>query len=174
MVLIMTFTAVTFTSCSNDDTGDGDPAQSGTPSGVMVAKVNGNNFQSLAVSSSATIANDGQNLVIIASSTTAQAFSFSVFGFDGTGTYPLGGGANIFNIASYSETDVDLNNPQNSTTEIWQAPYDDTVAGELVITEITDTKVKGTFSFSCKNVGGDQSIKNITNGSFNLSKQVTN
>lgn len=172
MVVIMTLTAVTFTSCSSDDGGGDDPGQTGTPSGVMVAKVDGNNFQSLELSSSATIANNGQNLVIIATSTNAKAFSFTVFGFDGTGTYPLGGGNNIFNSASYSETDVDLNNPQNSTTEIWQAPYDDTVAGELVITEITDTKVKGTFNFTCKNVGGDQSIKTITDGSFNLNKTV--
>lgn len=172
MVLIMTFTAVTFTSCSSDDGGNDPGDQQGAGSGVLVAKVNGNNFQSMAISSSATIANNGQNLVIIATSSSGKAFSFTIIGFDGTGTYPLGGGANIFNSASYSETDV--SNPQSPTTEIWQAPYDDTVAGELVVTAITENKVKGTFSFSCKNVGGDQSVKNITNGSFNLSKQVTN
>ena len=96
----------------------------------------------------------------------------TILGFDGEGTYPLGGGANIFNSASYSETDV--SNPQNPSSEIWQAPYDDTVAGEVVVTQVTDTKVKGNFNFSCKNVGGDQSVKVITDGSFNLDKQVVN
>jgi hypothetical protein len=67
-----------------------------------------------------------------------------------------------------------VSNPQAPSTEIWQAPFDDSVAGELVVTEVTETKVKGSFSFSCKNVGGDQSVKVITDGAFNLSKQVTN
>ena len=172
MVLIMTLAAVTFTSCSSDDGGGDDPGQSGTPSGVLVAKVDGNNYQSLEISSSATVANNGQNLIIIATNSSGKAFSMTILGFDGEGTYPLGGGANIFNSASYSETDV--SNPQNPSSEIWQAPYDDTVAGEVVVTQVTDTKVKGNFNFSCKNVGGDQSVKVITDGSFNLDKQVVN
>lgn len=124
------------------------------------------------ISSSATVANSGQNLIIIASNSSGKAFSMTVLGFDGEGTYPIGGGANIFNSASYTVTDV--SNPQNPSTEIWQAPFDDMVAGEIVITQVTDNKVKGTFNFSCKNVGGDQSVKVITEGSFNLGKQVVN
>lgn len=175
MILVMTLTAVTFTSCSSDDdSGDDGGGTGGAASGVLVAKIDGNNYQSMSVSSSATVANNGQNLIIIASNSSGKAFSFTVLGFDGTGTYPLGGGANIFNSASYTVTDVNLSNPQNSTTEVWQAPYDDTAVGEIVVTEVTDNKVKGTFNFTCKNVGGDQSVKTITNGSFNLSKQVVN
>lgn len=172
MILVMAFAAVTFTSCSSDDdSGDGGGG-SGAGSGVLVAKVDGNNYESMAISSSATVANNGQNLIIIASNSSGKAFSFTILGFNGEGTYPLGGGANIFNSASYTATDV--SNPQNPSTEAWQAPYDDTEVGEVVVTEVTDSKVKGNFSFTCKNVGGDQSIKTITNGSFNLSKQVVN
>lgn len=176
MILVMTISAVTLTSCSSDDdSGDGgDPGDQGAASGVLVAKVDGVNFQSMAISSSATVANNGQNLVIIASNSDGNAFAFTIIGYDGEGTYPLGGGVNIFNSGSYTEIDVDINNPQNTTQEIWQAPYDDTVAGELVVTEVTETKVKGTFNFSGKNVNGDQSIKTITDGSFNLNKQVVN
>lgn len=176
MILVMTLSAITFTSCSSDDDSgdDGGSGGGGAASGVLVAKVDGNNFESLEISPSATVANNGQNLIVVASSLDQTAFAFTVIGFDGPGTYPLGGGANIFNSASYTVTDVDLNNPQNSTTEIWQAPYDDSVVGEIVVTEVTDTKVKGTFNFTCKNVGGDQSIKTITEGSFNLDKQVVN
>nr|WP_321222276.1 DUF6252 family protein [uncultured Psychroserpens sp.] len=169
MLFVMTVTLVTLTSCSSDD--DGGEAGNAA-SGVMVAKVDGASFQSLEISSSATVANGGQNLIIIASSTDATAFAFTVLGYDGVGTYPLGGGANIFNSASFTQTDVDLNNPQNSTTEIWQAPYDDTMVGEINVAEETDTKIIGTFSFTCKNVGGDQTVKTITEGSFNLNKQV--
>ena len=169
MLLVMTITMVSITSCSNDDDG-GNAGNAG--SGVLTAKVGGTNYQSLEISSSATIANSGQNLIVIATNSDGNAFAFTIFGFDGVGTYPLGGGANITNSASYSETDVDLSNPQNSTTELWQAPYDDTMVGEIRVSEISDTKVIGTFDFTCKNVGGDQSIKTITEGSFNLGKMI--
>lgn len=170
MLFIMTLSVVSLTSCkSDDDGGDGGSA----PSGTLTAKVEGTNFQSLDISSSATVANNGNNLIIIASNSDGNAFAITIVGYTGPGTYPLGGGANIFNSASYTETDVDLNNPQNSTTEIWQAPYDDTQVGEINISEETETKVIGTFNFSGKNVNGDQSLKNVTEGSFNLGKQTT-
>ena len=40
------------------------------------------------------------------------------------------------------------------------------------ISEETDTNVKGNFEFMGKNVGGDQSVKTITAGGFDLGKQV--
>ncbi|MCK8481347.1 DUF6252 family protein [Psychroserpens algicola] len=169
MLFVMVGSLLSLTSCSSDDDGGG---AGSAGSGVLVAKVDGTSYQSLEISSSATVANGGQNLIIIATNSDGKAFAFTIFGYEGVGTYPLGGGANIFNTASYTETDVDLNNPQNSTTEIWQAPYDDTMVGELRVSEETDSKVIGTFDFTCKNVGGDQSVKTITDGSFNLNKQV--
>lgn len=164
----MTVSLVTLTSCSNDDDNSG--GDGGAASGTLVAKVDGTSYQSMEISSSATIANSGQNLIIIASNSDGNAFAFTIFGYDGPGTYPLGGGVNITNTASYTETDV--SNPQNPSTEIWQAPFDDTEVGSITITEETETKVKGNFEFMCKNVGGDQSVKNITEGGFDLSKQV--
>lgn len=170
MLLVMTMSLVTFTSCkSDDDGGNGGNA----PSGTLTAKVDGANFQSLDISSSATVANNGNNLIIIASNSDGNAFAITIIGYSGPGTYPLGGGLNITNSASYTEIDVDLNNPQNSTTEIWQAPFNDTQVGEVNISEETDTKVIGTFNFTGKNVNGDQSEKIITDGSFNLDKQTT-
>ncbi|WP_439152576.1 hypothetical protein [Winogradskyella sp.] len=56
MLLIMTVSLVTFSSCSKDDDGgDGGNA----PSGVLQAKVDGSNYQSMEISSSATVANAG-------------------------------------------------------------------------------------------------------------------
>ena len=170
MLLLVTMSLVSLSSCSKDDDGgNGGSAASGT----LVAKVDGISYQSLEISSSATVANGGQNLIVIASNSDGNAFAFTIIGYDGVGTYPIGGGANIFNSASYTETDVDLNNPMNSTTEVWQAPYDSNMVGEIKISEETDTKVKGTFEFTCKNVNGDQSIKTIADGSFDLSKQTS-
>ncbi|WP_422107582.1 DUF6252 family protein [Winogradskyella sp.] len=171
VLLLFTLTSIiALTSCKSDDDGGG---PGNAPSGTLVAKINGQNFQSLDISSSATVANNGQNLIIIASSSDGNAFAITIVGYSGPGTYPIGGGANIFNSASYTETDVDINNPQNSTTEIWQAPYDDTQVGEINISEETDTKVIGTFDFTGKNVNGDQSLRTITEGSFDLSKQIS-
>jgi len=169
MLLLVTLSIVSLNSCSTDDDGG---SNGSAPSGVLSAKVDGVDYQSMEISSSATVANGGQNLIIIASNSDGKAFAITVLGFDGVGTYQLGGGANILNSASYTKTDVDLSNPQNSTTEIWQAPYDNTIAGEIKISEVTDGKVIGTFEFTCKNVGGDQSLKTITAGSFNLNKQI--
>lgn len=167
MLLIMTVSLVTLSGCkSDDDGGSGGSA----PSGTLAASVDGASYQSVEVASSATLANG--NLIIIAANSDGNSFSMTINGYSGPGTYPLGGGANIFNIGSYQETMVDLNNPQNSTTEIWQAPFDDMQVGEINISEETDTNVTGTFEFMCKNVGGDQSVKDITNGSFNLGLQT--
>lgn len=162
---------MSLTGCSNDDSTDGGGGSAAA--GTLKAKVDGASYQSLEISSSATIANSGQNLVIIASNSDGNAFSMTVFGYNGPGTYKLtGADPLITNTASYTETDVDINNPQNSTTEIWQAPYDATEVGELVITEESDNNIKGTFSFTCKNVNGDNSVKTITDGAFNLNKQT--
>lgn len=169
MLLVMTVSLVTLTGCKSDDDGG---SSGSAASGTLTASVDGISFTSLEISSSATVANGGQNLIIIASNSDGNAFAMTIFGYSGPGTYPLGGGANITNTASYTETDVDLNNPQNSTTEIWQAPFDNMQVGEINISEETDTNVTGTFEFMCKNVGGDQSVKDITNGSFNLGKQT--
>lgn len=168
-VLIMSVALIGFTSCSSDDTSGGSNAALGT----VVASVDGTSFTSLDISSSATIVSQGgaSNLIIIASNAEARAFAFTIVGYNGPGTYPFGGGANIFNSGSYTETNVDLANPQNSTTEIWQAPYDSNEVGSITITEETATEVRGNFEFMCKNVNGDQSIKSITNGSFNLTIQ---
>ncbi|OUR94308.1 hypothetical protein A9Q87_01275 [Flavobacteriales bacterium 34_180_T64] len=173
MLLVMIGSLVTLTSCSNDDD-SGDGGGGSAASGTLSAKVNGTTFQSMEISSSATVVSAGgvNTMVIIASNSDGNAFSFTIFGFDGAGTYKLtGADIAITNTGSYTETDIDVNNPINSTTEVWQAPYDDTEVGEIVVTEETATKVKGNFSFTCKNVNGDNSVKTITEGAFNLDKQ---
>lgn len=168
-VFITTVSLFSFTSCSTDDDGSG---TGNAPSGILIAKVDGITFESLEISSSATISNGGQNLIIITTNSDGNAFSFTILGYEGEDTYPIGGGANIFNSASYSETEVNLSNPTASVTELWQAPFDDSMVGELKVSEETDSKVIGTFSFQCKNVNGDSSVKRITEGSFNLNKQT--
>ncbi|WP_111709868.1 DUF6252 family protein [Lutibacter citreus] len=173
MVLTMTLSLVLFSSCSkSDDEGGSGSAASGT----LTAKVDGKSYKSMKISSSATVANagPGDNLIIIASNSDGNAFAITIFGYTGTGTYDItGANIGVTNVASYSETNVNLSNPTASTTEIWQAPYEATKIGSFSVSEETDSNIKGTFNFKCKNVLGDNSIKNITEGSFNLTKKTS-
>ncbi|REG87548.1 DUF6252 family protein [Winogradskyella sediminis] len=164
-------TVMMFLSCSSsDDGGNGGDA----PTGTLVAKVDGASYQSMEISSSATIASTptGQSLLIVASNSDGNAFSFTIFGYDGVGTYDFDGSVlSAVNVGSYTETAVNLSNPANSTTEIWQAPYENSYVGSLSVSEETDTHLKGTFEFTCKNLNGDQSVKTISDGEFNLGIQ---
>jgi hypothetical protein len=174
MLLVMIGSLLTITSCSKSD--DGDDGGGAAASGTLSAKVDGKSYQSMEISSSATVANVGsvKNLVIIASNSDGNAFAMTIFGYTGAGTYEFtGANIAITNTASYSETNINLSNPTASTTKNWQAPFDATKVGTVTISEETDTRVKGSFSFMCKNVNGDNSVKDITNGAFNLKKQST-
>ena len=86
-------------------------------------------------------------------------------GFEGVGTYDIGGGANVFGNASYTE--VDVANPSDSET--WVAPFDSTIAGKISVSEVSDTSIKGTFNFKGKNADG--TFKEITEGSFDVNFQ---
>jgi len=85
-------------------------------------------------------------------------------GVDSPGTYQIGGSASISISASYTE--VNISNPTN--TQVWQAPFDSSVSGEIKIAELTDKVIKGTFQFTAKN-SKDQSMREVTDGAFNMS-----
>ncbi|WP_298554068.1 DUF6252 family protein [uncultured Algibacter sp.] len=171
MLLVMIGSLLTFTSCSSSDDGGSD---GNAASGTLTANIGGVSFQSMEISSKATLASAGgiNNLIIIASNSDGNAFAITISGYAGEGTYDITGASLGNVVATYTETDVNLSNPTASTTEIWQAPYDNTKVGSVSISEETNSNVKGTFSFMCKNVNGDNSIKDVTSGSFNLSKQT--
>ncbi len=170
MLVVMVGSLLNLTSCSSDDDGGG---SGNAGAGTIVAKVDGASFESLEISSGATIANGGLNLIMIGTNIDAQGFSLAISGYDGVGSYSIGGGTNIFNTVSYTETMVNLDNPTASTTEVWSAPYNDQVVGELRVSEQTETTITGTFEFTCKNPT-DDSIKTVTEGSFNLEFDIIN
>ncbi|MEZ4856228.1 MAG: DUF6252 family protein [Gelidibacter sp.] len=161
LLLVMVVSLTNLTSCSKDDDGGsgGDAA-----SGTIKAKVNGSQFTSLEITSFANLASGGgQTTLVMQGNTSSQAINMIINGYDGIGTYELSD-SNVFISASYIEPNV--NDPLNSQT--WNAPFQDSgVVGEIKIAEQSDTTIKGTFHFTCKNVN-DGSTKNITDGSFNL------
>ncbi|WP_084017513.1 DUF6252 family protein [Moheibacter sediminis] len=164
MLLLISSAIFTFSCKSDDDGGNAGPAAEGT----IVAKVDGTTITTLEMVTFANLVSGTLSIQGNTGGTSSKALTLLINGIDGVGTYPLGGGANIANSASYMEIVVDMSNPMNTQTHTWQAPYDSSQAGEIKISEMTATHVKGTFSFSCKNVNGDNSVKNVTEGSFNI------
>ena len=166
ILVLMAIVAISLTSCKKDDDGGGGGSAG---SGTVVAKVGGSNFKSLEVASTASQSSGGGSTTITLQGSDANGKGIFIIinNYDGTGTYEFSD-SNVFVTATYVEANV--NNPQNSQT--WSAPYQDSgIVGEVKISEKTDTKIKGTFNFMAKNVNGDQSIKNITDGSFDLNFQ---
>lgn len=154
-------------SCSSDsDGGGGGSAASGT----MKAKVGGSWVTTLEM---ATFANRVGPILQIQGNTggtSSKAFVLTVTTFDGVGTYDIGGGETGLGLAysSYVETTVDLSNPTAPDIKTWNAPYEGGAkVGEVKISEVTDTYIKGTFSFTAKNEE-DGSTKQISEGSFNV------
>lgn len=165
ILVLMAVVAVSLTSCKKDDDGgDGGGGQAG--SGQIVAKVNGSNFSSMELASRATLTGTGtsKTLILLGSDASGKGINIIMNNYDGVGTYEFSD-SNVFLVATYVEANV--SNPQNSQT--WTAPYNGSgIIGEINISEKTDTSIKGTFNFTGKNVNGDNSLKNITEGSFNL------
>ena len=163
ILVLLLSTTVLFTSCKKDDDGGGGGAAG---AGTVTAKVDGNNFTSMEIASTASQSTGGSTTTITlqGSDASGKGLFIIINGFDGTGTYEFSD-SNVFVTATYVEANV--NNPQNSQT--WSAPYQDSgVVGEVNVSEKTDTTIKGTFNFTAKNVNGDGSLVNITDGSFNL------
>ena len=159
ILLLMAVIAVSLTSCKKDDDGGGGGSAA---SGTLAAKVDGSSFNSMEMTSFATLTSG--TLILQGSNASGKAISIIINHYDGIGTYEFSD-SNVFVVGTYVETNI--NDPMNSQT--WTAPYDNSgVVGEVKISEKTDTNVKGTFHFTAKNSNGDQSLKSITDGSFNL------
>ncbi len=149
-------------SCSSDDD-DRNPGNA--DSGTIKAKVDGATFTSNPQFSAASRISVGPTTTVTlqGNDSSGKGIVIVLNGVTGPGKYQIGGGANISISASYIE--VNTSNPQ--ATQTWQAPFDSSVAGEVTIDELTETKITGSFEFTCKN-SGDNSTKQITEGAFNL------
>lgn len=162
-IVLATIAFTVLVSCSSsDNTGDSGKATEGT----ITATIDGAQFTSLEMTTFASVVNaGGQSTLVVQGNTSSQALHFTINGYEGSGTYQISD-SNVFINASYVEPNI--NDPQNSQT--WSAPFQNSgIAGEIVVSEETDTIIKGTFSFTCKNPN-DDSVKEITDGSFNVTK----
>ena len=163
VLCLMLACAIAATSCKKNE--DGGPGGNAAP-GTIAAQIGGTSFKSLKMTTMANRVNAGGSsaITVQGSETSGKAIVLVMNGLNESGTYQIGGGANISISASYTE--VNIANP--TATKVWQAPFDSSVAGEVKISELSDKAIKGTFSFTAKS-NSDNSTKEITNGSFNLS-----
>lgn len=164
IVLTMVLSTTLF-SCSSDS--DSNSGGGNAALGQIVAKVAGTNFASMDIATFATkqVVVGMTTIIVQGSNASGKAIQLILSGANvTTGTYEISDTANIEAIASY--TDVNINNPMD--TSVFAAPYDNSgVVGSITITEITDTNIKGNFTFTGKNQdGGD--TKAITDGAFNV------
>ena len=105
MLLVMTISLVTLTGCSTSDNNDNG---ANAAEGTIEAKIDGNNFISLDLTSIATLANG--NLIIQGNDADGKSIVMTIFGYNGEGTYEFSGNDPlILHIANYIE--VDINNP---------------------------------------------------------------
>lgn len=155
--------ALTFVSCSSDS--DGSSTTTGGD-GTISGKVDGKTVSSNSLATIASLSGGGgfQMLSVSGTDLGGDGFTITISGYTGVGTYQATSDTDKLAVCSY--IDFDMNNPQN-TNNVWTSPYDiEGTSGSVVITEQTDTRVKGTFSFKGANNTG--SFKNVTNGTFNV------
>lgn len=164
LVLATVISSFALSCSSSDDGGSGGSAAEGT----IKAKVDETWVETLEMVTFATQVGTTLQLQGNTGGTSSKAFVFTINGFEGTGTYDLGGEAGaIGTVATYTEIVVDPSNPEDFEQTSWTAPYEggDKV-GEIQVAEYEEGEyIKGTFHFEAKNTTGDDK-KNVTEGSF--------
>lgn len=142
-----------------DDKDPTDPGDPGDPTIYMRAKVDGVAWESerSVLPTAASHVSPGL-YVLIASTTNSYRFSFTLSNIPGPGTYPLGVSALV------RGGTVTLSLPPST----WLTPLSG-AAGTITLTEVTNTRIKGTFAFSARAVGGGPNdLKSVTDGEFDL------
>lgn len=168
-IFLLSFMVAATYSCSKDDNGgDGGTAAEGT----ITFKANGTSVTTLSLTTSASISHNVLIMLGSSADTNPKGISLNIMGVDGPGTYVIDGSVSS-SIATYSEYVVDMDNPTNTEVRLWAAPYGEGVnkVGEIKISELTDTKVIGTFNFEGARFDDNGEIidkVNVTSGAFNI------
>ena len=142
--------SLSLVSCSDDDGGS-----TGGSAEYVKAKIDGDNFSSSGMFVSAT--NPMEGVLMIQGSDDSGAFiQISLMNFDGEGTYDVSNQLNGY--AQYGTV-----NP----VATFNSAMGNGATGEVVITESTETHVKGTFEFTGRRTqDGTPETVEVTNGEF--------
>lgn len=154
---------ITIAACKkNDDGGSGGSAGDG----VMQAKIGGNSWTSIKMSTSAQYVEIGKSLTILGTDASGKAINIIINNYDGsTGTWSIPNSVgSIGVVATYIEANL------GGTPKTWVAPYSGSgVIGEIKVSGFSKTgNVAGTFKFKSRNQADNADFKDITEGSFNM------
>jgi hypothetical protein len=148
-VLFLAVAALTVTACKKED--DDDNGGNNGGSGTMTLKADGADFSAdLAVQA----VNSNGVINVTGNDGNARQCSLILYGASGPGTYDIGA-ANPQNLCTWTEGTGQLDSYVASFV---------IGSGTVTITELTDTKIKGTFSFTGFN--NNQESRTITEGQF--------
>jgi hypothetical protein len=160
MLLIMTVSLVTFTSCSSEDDNDG-----GNDNGdeFLTATIDGNGF-SAAQSPAVIIGAQSTNgiLSVQGGDNTGNTVSMAVMNYTGVGTYVTGDVISNTNFIQYLTIS---GTPSTWASGLSSAALGTLMPGTIEVTSDDGTTVEGTFSFEGYN-GADMTTKVVTNGEF--------
>jgi len=146
--------SLSLVSCSDDDGG----STGGNSSGEYVkAKVDGENFSSSNTIDVVSATQPMESVLMIQGSNDSGAFiQISLMNFDGEGTYDVSSQLNGY--AQYGTV-----NP----VATFNSAMGNGATGEVIITEATETHVKGTFEFTGRRTQeGTPETVEVTNGEF--------
>ena len=147
LALFILAATIGLASCKKDDNNN----DQGT-SGTMTLKHDGSSWSAnLAV----VAVNSNGVLTITGSDNSANQCNVTLYNIPGTGTYELGVTITNTNTGRWTQG---VAQDDTYTTMLGQG------SGSCTITELTATKVSGTFHFTAKNMSGDE--VSVTDGSF--------
>lgn len=153
-------------SCKKDDngpTGNDNNNNNNNSSGRMTASINGANWSAMVAEAYIDRELDDITLYGInvkdVNAKTAKSIQIYLEDYHGTGTYEL----------DDTDDEAYMLDVLNGSVTSYGLLVDETsgIGGTVVITEATNKKVKGTFSFTAETVMGDKQVT-IANGSFEL------
>ena len=166
-LLLMCFSLITLTSCSNDDDGGnngGDPGGGGNSgSEFLTAKIDGADFaaaQDPAVIVGAQSTNGV--LAVQGGDNDGNTISITISSYNGVGTYITGDQLTNTNGLQYLVINPA---PTSWASNLATAALGTLAPGTIEITSDNGTTVEGTFSFEGYNAS-DMTVKDITEGSF--------
>lgn len=142
----------------------GESGPSDDADGHFTARINGEDFSSdpAYVNLGVNVTEVAPGLYVIAGAhvegTSSEAVNLTLYNVRGPGTYPIGVGATVVGASGVVTDDG----------KGWGTDLSGS-AGTITITELTATRVKGTFSFTAQAVtGGATGTREVTNGDFDL------
>lgn len=157
-VLVITIVALA-AGCTKDDDNPVGNGNNNNNTAAMTGKIDGTTWKSVV----AEVAIENEELDILGvqgDSSASLSLQFTIGNFHGTGTYQLDG----FDNTAYI---IDLAKGGNMTIYGVDDDPESQTGGELVVTEITTTSIKGTFHFTAVNKLGNET-KSVTNGVFTI------